>query len=91
MTIEGKRQSIPLTEGPIEPRPAPICVVQDSRRTIFISQSSESRTPGPRLAPATCICAMWRRRSRKAFARPAAPDGVQHGHHLRRITMARKE
>ena len=62
MTIEGKRQSIPLTEGPSRAAARSYLRGPDSAKTICTSRSSASPTPGPRSAPATCICAKWPRR-----------------------------
>jgi len=86
MTIEGKRQSIPLTEGPSRAAARFLCAAPDSQRTICTSPSSASPTPGPKSAPAMCICTKSLKLSKREFAKPRHAMESTH-HHLRRHHM----
>ena len=68
-----KHRSRILLEGP-RSRACALDVEGDRlhRRGSRASRSSASPTPGSRRCPATTTCAGWRRRSRRASARPAA-------------------
>ncbi len=84
MAIEGKRQSIPLTEGPSRAAARSYLRGSASQKTICTSPSSASPTPGPRSAPATSICARSPKREGRHSRSRRHAHGVQHHHHLRR-------